>query len=197
MTSKKIICKTPTHNGGTYVIIDFFDEDGNPIEEKLSTKCIIHEFNDKDIVICRTYGILNKNTVEGVPKEYRENDNINWEEINRLMNLPEDEFNKLLAEAEREMEEIKKNSEKQMIDIVKACELVTKKLHEPYVEVITDIGHSFVIGVLTIDGESLDESPLMVNKYSGKISVCFVPEHFKELQGGKKISIPEKYRFIK
>ena len=81
-----------------------------------------------------------------------------------------------------------------MVDINMACELVIQIFPAERVETITDIGHSFVLGMAGIHGEEIDHSPFMVNKQTGAVSVCFPPEHWEELKSGKPVDIPEAYQ---
>lgn len=84
-----------------------------------------------------------------------------------------------------------------MIDVIKACELVTKQMNEPYVSSIIDIGHSFVISTLSKDGLSADVSPSMVNKEKGTVEPCFFPDYFEEIKQGEDVEIPDKYLYTK
>ena len=81
-----------------------------------------------------------------------------------------------------------------MIDINMACELAIQNSPDERVAIITDIGHSFVLGMVGIHGEEIDQSPLMVNKQTGDISICFPPEHWRELKNGKLVATPKAYR---
>lgn len=81
-----------------------------------------------------------------------------------------------------------------MVDINMACELVIQLAPAERVEIITDIGHSFVLGTAGIHGEEIDHSPFMVNKRTGAVSVCFPPEHWEELENGKLVEIPKVYQ---
>lgn len=69
-----------------------------------------------------------------------------------------------------------------------------KERNEPFVEVITEIKNGYVIGTISKDGETADIPPVFV-KNDGTTENFFVPEYFEELQKGKVIDIPEKYRF--
>lgn len=81
-----------------------------------------------------------------------------------------------------------------MINAIEACELVTEYRKEPFVEVITDIGNSFVIGTVGANGEGADSPPCMVNKINGEIDICFVPDYIDKLKKGKLVPIPKKYK---
>ena len=81
-----------------------------------------------------------------------------------------------------------------MVDINAACELYVKEFPNERIEIVTDIGHSFVIGSTGRNGEEIDHSPFMVNKQTGKISVCFPPHHWDELKNGKPVKVPVKYQ---
>lgn len=82
-----------------------------------------------------------------------------------------------------------------MIGIDKACEIATKFHNEPFVDVITDIGKGFVIGTVSKDGEVSDTPPVYVEKNGGKAEFFFIPDHFSEMRKGKRIDVPEKYKF--
>lgn len=83
-----------------------------------------------------------------------------------------------------------------MIDVIKACELATKERKESFVDVITDIGHSFVIGTKTSNGEVADVPPCMINKESGNIDICFIPDYFEELEKGSIVEVPKDYKYF-
>ena len=51
--TKKII--EPTPSGGDYVVISFFDEYGNPADEKDAAKCIIQEYFNDGTLIFETF----------------------------------------------------------------------------------------------------------------------------------------------
>lgn len=81
-----------------------------------------------------------------------------------------------------------------MIDVEKACEIATKERHEPFVDVITDIGRGYVIGTMNKDGEVAELPPVFVDKGSGKTEDFFVPKHFDEIRKGVKVTVPFKFR---
>lgn len=80
-----------------------------------------------------------------------------------------------------------------MIDVNAACELVIQMRPSERIGNITDIGHSYVLGLVNVNGETPDVSPFMVNKQTGSISVFFPPKHKEELKRGKHIETPEEY----
>ena len=82
-----------------------------------------------------------------------------------------------------------------MLDVIKACALATKDRNEPYVVEIIDIGHSYVVSTLSTKGESADVSPCILNKKTGAIGVCFVPDYWNELIAGQIIPVPEEYQY--
>ena len=84
-----------------------------------------------------------------------------------------------------------------MLTLEKACELATKTRNEPYLDVIIDIGHSFVMSTLSKEGLSADIPPLMLNKENGSVGVFFPPQHLKEFSKGKNIEVPIEYQFKK
>ncbi len=84
-----------------------------------------------------------------------------------------------------------------MIDIEKACEIATTQRNKPFVDVITDIGSGFVIGIISKDGEVAEQFPVLVHKDSGKAEPFRVPEHLAELKTGKTVNVPSKYKFRK
>lgn len=83
-----------------------------------------------------------------------------------------------------------------MIDVLQACILVTEHVNRPYISEITDIGHSFVIPTVNKYGEAPLEPACVVNKNTGEIT-CFrrSKENYAELNKGKQVEIPEKYRY--
>lgn len=83
-----------------------------------------------------------------------------------------------------------------MVDINMACELAIQNSPTERVAMITDIGHSFVLGMVGVHGEEIDQSPLMVNKQTGVVSVCFPPEHWRELRKGRLVDTPKAYQPI-
>lgn len=82
-----------------------------------------------------------------------------------------------------------------MVDVMKACALATQAYGMPYIRSVTDIGHSFVIDVTDGADNVPDVSgPPMVDKETGKVNVCFIPQYFQELNKGIKVEIPTEYR---
>lgn len=84
---------------------------------------------------------------------------------------------------------------KLLISIIEACKIATQERNEHYIGVITDIGHSYVIDTISENGETPDMPSCMVNKKSGKTSICFIPDYWEELQKGKNITIPKEYQY--
>lgn len=80
-----------------------------------------------------------------------------------------------------------------MIDVEKACEIATQERHEPFVNVITDIGRGYVIGTMNEDGETADLPPVFVDKETGKSESFFIPLHFAEIHKGTKVQVPSKF----
>lgn len=82
-----------------------------------------------------------------------------------------------------------------LISITEACKIATRERNEPYIGVITDIGHSYVIDTISENGETADMPSCMVNKKSGKTSACFIPDYWEKLKKGKNITVPEGYQY--
>ena len=47
-----------TPNGGDYAEIIFFDDDGNVVDEKNATRCVIRECKADGTLICETWGVV-------------------------------------------------------------------------------------------------------------------------------------------
>ena len=58
MTTEERKGKTP--NGGVKSVIHYLDDDGQPVEKDVATRCIIEEFDAEGESIMRTYGTLNR-----------------------------------------------------------------------------------------------------------------------------------------
>lgn len=82
-----------------------------------------------------------------------------------------------------------------MISIDNACEIATKFHNEPFVDVVTDIGKGFVIGTVSKDGEVSDTPPVYVEKKGGNAQFFFIPDHFEEMKNGKRMEVPEQFKY--
>lgn len=81
-----------------------------------------------------------------------------------------------------------------MIDVEKACEIATKEMYEPFVDVITDIGRGYVIGTMNEDGKTADLPPVFVDKETGKAESYFIPSYFAEIRKGVELEVPPKFK---
>ena len=57
MKHEKIIETTP--NGGDYSEIFYFDDNGNPVDSKEATKCIIRECKNDGTIVNEIFGTCN------------------------------------------------------------------------------------------------------------------------------------------
>lgn len=82
-----------------------------------------------------------------------------------------------------------------MISVIQACEIAIQKTGEPFVGAITDVGEGFVLGMVSKEGDAPDISPIIIRKNNGDAEPYFPPDHFEELEKGKRIKIPEMYKY--
>ena len=58
-TQERVDAVTP--HGGAYSIIYYLDDDGILVTKDLATRCEIVEFDSRDNIIWRTYGVIRAN----------------------------------------------------------------------------------------------------------------------------------------
>ncbi len=84
-----------------------------------------------------------------------------------------------------------------MLTIEEACKLVLNEYNGyKYISGITDTGDTFQMGLLNEKGYSGTGNGFVIDKTTMNIRpYVWTPEMLKKTKNGKKVEVPEKYRF--
>lgn len=83
------------------------------------------------------------------------------------------------------------------ITLMEACKKALQFFGEKKIACILDVGYGYVIAPISEGGETVDASPCIVYKDSGKCEVFFPPEHQEEIKAGRYLKVPHEYAFPK